>query len=90
MRWGDDQDQELHSYYQWLVKLRRDHPVLWRGQRDTVYLDALAGVLAYTRTDEREKLVVVLNASDEPRVMEIGGRTVTLQPWSGTVDPAWG
>src|SRR5690606_21083861 len=62
MRWGDEQDQELHSYYQWLIRLRREHPALWRGRRDTVHLDAGAGTLAYTRIDERERLLVILNA----------------------------
>lgn len=90
MRWGDEQDQELHGYYRRLIQLRRDHPVLWRGRRDTVHLDAGAGTLAYTRSDEQERLLVVLNAGAATRRVEIGGRAFDLQPWSGTVEPLHG
>lgn len=90
MRWGDEQDQELHSYYRWLVHLRHEYPVLWRGRRDTVHLDAEAGTFAYIRSDERERLLVILNASEEPHTVEIGGKKFGLQPWSGTVEPLWG
>jgi glycosidase len=87
MLWGDEQDMDLLAFYRDLIKLRRDHPALWRGQRQTVFLDAAAGTLAYLRADEEEQLLIALNASDERRTLKVAGLELLLTPWSGTVVP---
>jgi cyclomaltodextrinase / maltogenic alpha-amylase / neopullulanase len=91
MLWGDEQDKELLAYYRWLIQLRREHPVLWRGVRQTLHADRLAGTLAYVRFDESDAILVGLNAGDEPRTIAVNcpqtGQTHSLElaPWSGTV-----
>ncbi|MDT8304645.1 MAG: alpha-amylase family glycosyl hydrolase [Anaerolineae bacterium] len=87
MLWGDDQDTKLHDFYHWLVHFRRDHPVLWRGKRRTLHVDAGDGILAYTREDDHERLLIALNAGDEPRTLQVAGLTISLDAWSGTVQP---
>lgn len=85
MPWGAEQDQELLAYYRWLIHFRRQHPALWRGQRQTLHLDDAAGTYAYSRDDGQETLVVALNASDQERTIQAAGHTFTLPPWSGDV-----
>lgn len=71
MLWGADQDAELRDYFRWLAQLRREHPVLWRGARTTVHLDAAAQTVAYVRHDGQESVLVALNLSQELRQIEI-------------------
>lgn len=85
MRWDQEQDEELLAYYRWLVHLRRQHPALWRGRRQTVHLDPAANTYAYTRSDDQETLLVALNLSDQERTIEAAGRTLTLSAWGGEV-----
>jgi cyclomaltodextrinase len=85
MLWEQEQDKELHAYYRWLIHLRRQHPALWHGRRQTVHLDASANTYAYTRSDGRETLLVALNLSDAERTIEAAGRILTLPAWGGEV-----
>lgn len=87
MLWGAEQDDDLRDYFRWLVHFRREHPVLWRGARRTVHVDAAAGVLAYLREDGAERLLVALNAGEEPRSIDAAGAAIALAPWSGIVQP---
>jgi glycosidase len=85
MFWDQAQDGDLHAYYRWLIHLRRRHPALWRGRRQTVHLDAAANSYAYTRSDGRETLLVAMNLSDVERTIEAAGHTITLPAWGGEV-----
>lgn len=91
MLWGDAQDADLRQYYRWLIRFRRDHPVLWRGRRRTVHLDPAAGTYAYTCSeaeedeDDGEIVVVALNAGDAERTFTAAGEPFSLAPWSGDV-----
>lgn len=90
MTWGDDQDQDLYNYYKWLVHFRLEHPVLWRGTRQTIHLDAATGTFAYVCQDENEVVLVGLNLSDEKRPFSVTlpssqQHTFHLPPWSGDV-----
>ena len=85
MPWGDAQDRDLLQFYRWLIHFRRAHPVLWRGQRQTVHLDEVAGTWAYTVRDEREGVVVALNAGAKARSLVVEGHTFDLAPVSGDV-----
>ena len=91
MRWGEEQDYDLSSYFWYLSHLRRGHPALWRGARETLHLDTAAGTYAYVREDGSESVVVGLNLSDEPRAFAVpylrGATKVTfdLPPLSGDV-----
>lgn len=91
MRWGEEQDYDLSSYFWYLSHLRRGHPALWRGARETLHLDTAAGTYAYVREDGNESVVVGLNLSDEPRAFAVpylrAATKVTfdLPPLSGDV-----
>jgi cyclomaltodextrinase / maltogenic alpha-amylase / neopullulanase len=67
MLWGDEQDNDLYSYFWYLSHLRRDHPALWRGTRRTLHLDSTANTYAYAREDGRDSVIVGINLSDQPR-----------------------
>jgi cyclomaltodextrinase / maltogenic alpha-amylase / neopullulanase len=85
MVWSQDQDQELHDYYRHLVHLRRQHPALWHGSRQTLHLDEAAGTYAYSRSDKNETLIVAFNLSDQPQAFTAGGQQFELAAWSGDV-----
>lgn len=85
MVWGDEQDADLLAYYRWLIHFRRQHPALWHGQRRTVHLDPGRGTYAYRRSAAGEAVTVCLNLSDQDNVVDIGGLTFRLAPWSGEV-----
>lgn len=83
MRWGDDQDGELTSYFWYLSHLRRNHPALWRGRRRTLHLDSAAKTYAYAREDAGDVVIVGLNMSDEPQTFAVpyveGATKVTFE-----------
>jgi len=89
MLWGDDQDSDLRDYFHRLLHLRRDHPVIWQGERKTVHVDAGAGTYAYTISDGTESILVVFNVSNQERTFAIRFpdkemiNRVVLAPWSG-------
>ncbi len=91
MLWGDDQDDDLYDYFWYLSHLRRNHSALWRGSRQTLWLDSAAQTYAYAREDGYDALIVALNMSDEPRTVVVPhverGAQVTfeLPPWTGDV-----
>ncbi|MEZ4517430.1 MAG: alpha-amylase family glycosyl hydrolase [Chloroflexota bacterium] len=94
MLWGDDQDDDLYAYFYYLIQLRRAHPVLWRGQRRTVFLDSSKGVYVYLREDNTERMLVGLNLSEKQRDVAIfdDATGIThffqLPPWSGDISLA--
>lgn len=83
MLWGDAQDTDLHQYYRWLIRFRRDHPVLWHGRRRTLHLDPDAGTYAYARAGDDETVVVALNVGDMQRTVKAADHRFELPPWSG-------
>jgi cyclomaltodextrinase / maltogenic alpha-amylase / neopullulanase len=89
MLWGDEQNTDLRNYFRKLLHLRRDHPVIWQGKRETVHVDAKAGTYAYTISDETESILIVFNLSDQERTFAIRLpdkkmiNKVKLAPWSG-------
>lgn len=91
MPWGAAQDDDLYAYFWYLAHLRRDHPALWRGTRQTLHLDSAARTYAYVRDDGREAIMVGVNLSDRPRrftVPYVDRATVVtfdLPPWTGDI-----
>lgn len=83
MLWGAEQDHQLHAYYRQLIHFRRQHPALWHGRRDTVWVDVPAGTYAYTRTNDQEQILVALNLSDHQQNLTLANQTITLPPYSG-------
>jgi len=60
-------DPELHEYYRSVIALRRSHAALRRGDFEPLLADDTGRVVAFARTHEEERLVVVLNASGTSR-----------------------
>jgi len=85
MLWGEEQDADLVDYYRWLIHFRRQHPVLWRGDRKTVHLDEDDGTYAYIRGDDQEAIIAAFNLSDGERHFEVAGHSFELAPWSGAL-----
>ncbi len=81
MVWGEAANQDLVEYFLHLVHLRKSHPCLKSGSRRTVHLDARAGSYAYLREKDEERLLVLLNLSEQPREL-----TIKLSGFDGAVD----
>lgn len=62
-------DLDLLEYFKGAIALRHAHPALRRGQ--FVQLYAAGDVFAFARHDERETLIVALNAAAEPREVSL-------------------
>lgn len=65
-------DKDLFAFYQRAIALRAEHRALRRGARRWVQT-AHPRLLAYTRQDEREEILVLLNAGDTPTEFELKG-----------------
>ncbi len=65
MKWGAEQDADLHAFFRRLVELRRSLPALVHGSRTVVYLDAAAGLYAQVR-DGAQPVITVLNLGAAP------------------------
>jgi alpha-glucosidase len=61
-----------------LIALRRAYPALRRGRLD--FLETPGGLLAYTRTDGREKLAVILNFAGRRHNFRPEGKPVFVSP----------
>lgn len=85
MLWDSEQDEDLRHFYRWLVHFRREHPSLWRGDRQTLFLDDPAGIYVYSRSDARETILVSLNLSDQTHRVSVAGHDFNLSPWTGDV-----
>jgi glycosidase len=91
----DDMDEQTVAHFRALGALRAAHPALARGERVPLIADAQTGVLAYRKQLAADQVTVVLNASDEPRVVEVpaaapvvdalDGRGVTVTGGTATV-----
>ncbi|MCA9935301.1 MAG: DUF3459 domain-containing protein [Ardenticatenaceae bacterium] len=88
MPW-DAVDGDLLAYYRQLIHLRRQHPVIWQGQRQTLHVDAAAGTYAYAISKGDDVILVAFNLSDAAHTLpvvlpQLGVlHTFNLPPWSG-------
>jgi glycosidase len=89
MPWGEAQDEDLRDFYRWLIRFRRDHPVIWRGERHTLHVDGERGTYVYAVAEAAEAVIVALNLSDAPQEITATWQdtpyTFTLPPWGGDV-----
>jgi glycosidase len=70
MLWGEQQDRDLFAFYKELIALRKSHPALRQGTRETLY--ANEKIFAYRRSNDKESLVTILNISNEESSLELG------------------
>jgi len=64
-------DSSLFSFYQDLIHIRKDHPVLSHGAIDYVIINDDQNILAYSRYSEHQEAIVLFNVSDEPHTVSI-------------------
>lgn len=74
-------NEELRQYHRDLIRLRHEHPVLSLGDYQIIF--AQAQIYVFTRTLGSEKIVVVVNADEQPlrlklAAKELGGRPTTV------------
>ena len=69
MLWGEQQDRDLFTFYKELIALRKSHPALQQGTRQTLYADER--VFAYRRSDGEDSLVTFLNISNAEASLEL-------------------
>jgi len=64
-------NQELFSYYQKLIALRKAKPVLSTGDIEYLIVDDEKEVLAYSRFDEENEVIVIFNTGQEEQTVEV-------------------
>ncbi len=64
-------NRELFEYYRRLIKIRKDHPVLATGRIEYLIVDDEKKVLAYSRFDEENEVVVVFNNGAEMQKVNV-------------------
>jgi neopullulanase len=75
------EQQELFSYVQIMLRLRREHPALRSGKLWHLFSDETA--YAFLRETEEERVFVVFNNSTEPRELKIPLHDTTAQGAAG-------
>jgi cyclomaltodextrinase / maltogenic alpha-amylase / neopullulanase len=84
MIWDESQqDRDLHAYYRWLIGLRRQHPVLVNGRRQTLHANDERATYVYGRYNNRETILVAFNLSNSPQTITVPGHTFHLPALTG-------
>ena len=76
MPWTSE-DNCYEKFKEWAM-LRKYHPALKKGDYHTVLTDDEKGIYAFSREFEKDKIVVVLNNSDEAHTVELAGTKICL------------
>lgn len=66
-----EQDTALLNFYKQLIKIRKENPVLVYGDLEFVLVDDTNQVLAYSRFDNDNEVIVVFNKSENNKKIEI-------------------
>lgn len=64
-------NRPLFKYYQKLIRIRKQYPVLMTGEIDFLLVDDANEVLAYRRYHDEEEVITVLNTSSETRTINL-------------------
>ena len=64
-------DHDLHAWHRQLIAIRNSSPALQLGDFNTLLADDAAGVYAFERSYEGERIVVAMNNSSEPREVTV-------------------
>lgn len=64
-------NKELFQFYQKLIELRKDNPVLMHGDLEFITPDNLDGLFAYRRFDEKNEILVIFNHHDKPSKLQL-------------------
>ena len=63
-------NQDIFEFYQKLIQIRKENPVLALGEIEFVMADDDLNVLAYRRFDNRNEILVIFNNSNVPVVLK--------------------
>lgn len=64
-------DTALFSYYKKIIRLRKENPVLVTGGLDFIIADDDKMILAYSRADENDEIIVLFNRSDKKEFVSL-------------------
>lgn len=64
-------NHDLFNYYQKLIRIRKDNPVLMMGEIEYLLEDNAKELLAYRRFNNQEEVITVLNLSNKERVVKV-------------------
>jgi len=64
-------NKDLFTYYQKLIKIRKDEPALRRGGVESMFINNDADLFAYSREYHGDKIAVILNNSDASQAVSI-------------------
>jgi glycosidase len=67
MLWGEAQNKPLLEYFQNLISFRKENPIIWQGERDTLYSDTDFWVYEFSL--KKDKLMVCLNLSTSEKTL---------------------
>lgn len=81
MPWGN-RPEELHDFYRKWIKVRRESTALGRGSYQTLAAIDEQELYVFERRSEKERVLVVLNAGEEKRQID-------LSPYLGTSYEEW-
>lgn len=70
MQWKDVADKKVAPFKEW-IQFRRDNPALSRGDYKSVYTDDNNGIYAFIRNYQDNRILVVLNNSDQDYEMNL-------------------
>lgn len=83
--WGRE-CEELVEHYRTLGRMRAENPVFANGEFSVEYAEGAR--IVYTRYEENAKMIVIVNASDEPFAYAAEGKDVlTGKTYRGTAEP---
>ena len=72
MEWDKSKwDKEAQRFYRQILRLRKEKPILRRGDYKTVYADDSTAVFGYTRTRGNQEVLVLFNRGDLPQTAAI-------------------
>ncbi len=69
IRW-EQGDEEVYKYYRRLIKIRREHPALYRGRIKELFC-GIKDVLMFRKYDRDENLIVLANFSNDKKIVEL-------------------
>lgn len=61
MEWGRDADQELFHWYQFFLRLRKEHSCIRRGSFRTIVVDTGTDTYGFVRSDVEESCYILLH-----------------------------
>ena len=64
-------NQSLYTHYKKLIHIRNENPALQLGTYKALLTDDEKGVLIFERTYKKQKLIVVINNSDNEQTIKI-------------------